>query len=214
MYKPLLGFQTKTTSYTPAEGAHLAVSDLVRRRLLELLDSGEYAYVKLTDGNAVEIAKLQNYCGTIILYRGAYGSSTKAFPCGSKIEYVITPHTVEKLLCAMETCEENNMPYASAIAFSVNTTDKLSDIDTDLPIADDKLAILLTNVPEGSHTYLSVCDGFNTEVIKANNVYGKISIERGQELTEAHSFPTGSVIEHIMTPSAIREIVCQMDCCP
>lgn len=213
MYKPLFGFTTRLTSYAPADSAHLPVSDTVRKELLTLLDSNDYAYVRITDGNAIELAKLQNYCGMLILYRGVYGTKAKQFPCGAKIEYVVTPHTVEKLTCALENCEDLTMPYVAAVAFSVNTTDKLSDIDTDMPIADDKLALLLTAVPEGSHTYLSVCDGFNTEVIKASNIYGKISIERGQELTNAHTFPIGSVIEHVMTPSAIREIVCQMECC-
>lgn len=214
MYKPLFGFSTDIISYAPAEEAFVPVSETVRRELLSLLDTGDYTYVELSDGNAVELAKLQNYCGALILYRGVFGTKAKQFPCGAKLQYVITPHTVEKLTCYLDNCEDNTMPYAYTPAFSVNTTAVLADIDTDLPIADDKIAILLAAVPEGSHTYLRVTDGFNTEVLKVSNIYGKITTERGQELTSAHTFPTGSVIEHVMTPSAIRDIVCQMECCP
>lgn len=214
MYRPLAGFATKLTASLPPNSAFFPISDSARRRLLELLDAGDYTHMLLTDGDAREVVRLENYCNTLILYRGRMGTRAIPFPCGAKSVYIITPHTIESLVCALENCEDNKMPYASVVAFSVNTVVKLADIDTDIPIADDKLAILLSGVPEGSHTYLRICDGINTEIVKANNVYGKIFLERGQELTAAHTFPIGSVIEHVMTPTAIRDIVCQMDCCP
>lgn len=214
MYKSIFGFATKLTSMLPADSAFFPVSDLVRNRLLELLDAGDHTHILLTDGDAREIVRLENYCNTLILYRGRSGTRALPFPCGATVAYIITPHTIESLVCAIDNCEDKLMPYVSVIDFSVNTVVKLADIDTDIPVADDKLAILLAKIPAGSHTYLSVYDGVNTEVVKASNVYGKIFLERGQELTESHTFPIGSVIEHVMTPTAIREIVCQMDCCP
>lgn len=214
MYKSIFGFSTKLTSSLPADSAFFPISNLVRKRLLELLDAGDYTHIMLSDGNAREIVRLENYCNTLILYRGRSTTRALPFPCGATATYLITSHTVESIVCAIDNCEDNLMPYVAAIDFSVNTVVKLADIDTDIPIADDKLAILLSKIPEGAHTYLSIYDGTNTEVVKASNVYGKISLERGQELTESHTFPIGSVIEHVMTPTAIREIVCQMDCCP
>lgn len=214
MYKPISGFSAVLTATLPQNSAFFPVSNSDRQRLLELLDSRDYAHLLLTDGDAREVVRLENYCNTLILYRGRMGTRAIPFPCGATAAYIITPHTVEQLVCGLENCEGNQMPYASVVSFSVNTVEKLADIDTDIPIADDKIALLLSGVPEGSHTYLSICDGVNTEIAKASNVYGKIVFERGQELTSAHTFPVGSVIEHIMTPSAIREIVCQMDCCP
>ena len=214
MYTPISGFSTELTSYLPADSAFFPVSRLVRFWLLEKLPDRGYCYLILVDGNAAEVVKLENYCNTLIIYRGRMGTKPLSFPCGAKAQYIITPHTIEQLACAIDDCKDNLMPYTALVSFSVNTTGKLADIDTDLPIADDKLSIMLTNLPEGAHTYLSVCDGFNTEIIKATNMYGRINVERGQELTEARTFPVGSVIEYIMTPTAIREIVCQMDCCP
>lgn len=214
MYKSLFGFSTRLTAQLPRDSAFFPISDTDRKKLLSLLDSGDYTYVMLSDGNGREIARLANYCNTLILYRGRVDTRAISFPCGAKVAYIITPHTIESIVCAIDACEENPMPYTSVVDFSVNTVVKFSDIDTDIPIADDKIAILLSRIPPGAHTYLSIYDGINTEIVKADNVYGKISLERGQELTESHTFPVGSVIEHTMTPTAIREIVCQMDCCP
>lgn len=214
MYKPLAGFSAKLTTGLPQDSAFFPISNKDRQYLLDLLDTRDHTHFLLTDGNAREVVRLENYCHTLILYRGRMGTRAIPFPCGAKATYIITPHTVERLVCSIDNCEGDQMPYAPVVSFSVNTVVKLSDIDTDAPIADDKLAVLLSSVPVGAHTYLSICDGVNTEIVKASNVYGKIVFERGQELTSAHTFPVGSVIEHVMTPSAIREIVCQMDCCP
>lgn len=214
MYIPLSGFSARLSSSICAEGAFFPVADATRKQLLELLDYDDYTHVLIEDGNAREVVKLTNYCGMLIMYRGRMGTKQLPFPCGAKITYLITPHTIEQITCSLQDCEKNTMPYSAAVAFSVNTTAKLDAIDTDLPIADDKLALLLLALPEGHHTFLSVCDNFSTEIIKATNSYGRIVIERGQELTEAHTFPLGSVVEHVLTPSAIRDIVCQMECCP
>ncbi len=214
MYIPLSGFVVHLNSMLPADSAYFPVSDQTRKYLLSILESNDYTHLMLIDGNAREIVKLQNYCNTLILYRGRMGTRALAFPCHTRAAYLITPHTIEQLMCALINSEDYLMPYAANVAFSVNTVVKLADIDTDIPIADDKIAVLLTSIPAGSHTYLHIYDGTNTEIVKANNVYGKITLERGQELTQAHTFPIGAVIEHVITPSAIREIVCQMECCP
>lgn len=214
MYIPLSGFTTRLASSISMESASFSVADDTRKKLLELLDYYDYTHILIEDGNAREVAKLENYCGTLILYRGKFGSTRLPFPCGAKVSYIITPHTVEKLMCAITTCEDYAMPYTAAVSFSVNLTGKLADIDTDLPIADDKLAELLTAIPAGSFSYMRLCDGFGIEIVKVSNIHGNIRLERGQELTAARTFPSGSVIEHVMTPEAIRNIVCQMECCP
>lgn len=214
MYKPLAGFSAKLTARLPQNSAFFPIGNSDQQWLLELLDAGDYTHLLLIDGNAREVVRVKNHCNTLILYRGRMGTRALPFPCGAKASYIITPHTIEQLVCSLQYCEKNTMPYSAAVAFSVNLTAKFADIDTDLPIADDKMAVLLATLPQGHHTYLSICDNFNVEIVMVSNNYGKLIVERGQELTEAHTFPIGSVVEHVITPSAIRDIVCQMECCP
>lgn len=215
MYRDIAGFRAKTNEYLNEYSAHLPVSSKVEARLLDLLDEGEYTHLKLIDGNAFEIVKLENYCGRLVIYRGKEGTSPKKFPCPSRIEFVLTPEGVERIICAMEDdyCEDYMSNYKAVMDFSVNITEKLADIDTDLPIADNHYAKLSRDLG-GGYTFLSICDGVNTEIVKVSANGGKLFIERALENTEAHTFPVGSVVEYTLTPTAVRDIICQMDCCP
>lgn len=105
------------------------------------------------------------------------------------------------------------MEYVQYAGFISNLTDKLADIDTDLPIHEQHLSSLKARVTPNKYTFLKVIDGTKIEYIKAVNVGGDLHIERGLELTTPTTFPTGSCVKWELTPTAVRDIVCQMPCC-
>lgn len=104
--------------------------------------------------------------------------------------------------------------YVGIVGFKSTLVAKLADIDADLPVFEEHLSALRARLGATGYTYLEVKDGYNTEIIKVMSVCGNIEIERGLESTDPHTFPKGSYIGWAMTPSAIRDIVCQMECCP
>lgn len=105
------------------------------------------------------------------------------------------------------------MKYIQYAGYVTQLIDKLADVDTDLPIHEEHLASLKKRVVDGTYTYLRISDGTNIEFIKVENVGGSLRVQRGLELTEPHTFPVGSCVRWELTPTAIRDIICQMPCC-
>lgn len=104
--------------------------------------------------------------------------------------------------------------YVQIIDFISNITDKFADTDTDLPLHEEHLAKLRSRLGQSGYTYLQIKDGTNLEVVKVSSVGGSLIVVRGLEQTVAATFPKGSCVQHVLTATAVRDIVCQMDCCP
>lgn len=106
------------------------------------------------------------------------------------------------------------MLYEHYAGFMSNLTSKLVDIDTDLPIYEQHLSLLRNRLSGDKYTFLKILDGTNIEYVKVINENGALRLERGMELTTPTTFPVGSCVKWELTPTAIRDIVCQMACCP
>lgn len=106
------------------------------------------------------------------------------------------------------------MNYEQYAGFISNLVDKLADVDTDLPIHEQHLAMLRSRITDGKYTFLKILDGTNVEYVKLSNTGGALALERGLELTKPTTFPVGSCVKWELTPTAVRDIVCQMPCCP
>lgn len=106
------------------------------------------------------------------------------------------------------------MIYEQYAGFISNLIAKLGDNDKDLPIYEEHIALLKNRLANDKYTYLKILDGTNIEYIKVSNVNGSLVIERGYELTSPKTFPVGSCVKWEITPTAVRDIVCQMSCCP
>ena len=104
--------------------------------------------------------------------------------------------------------------YVQIVDFISNLTEKFADVDTDLPIHEQHLSKLRERLGMSNYTFLQIKDGSNVEIIKVSSFGGKLSVTRGLETTVAKTFPKGSCVQHILTSTAVRDIVCQMDCCP
>lgn len=106
------------------------------------------------------------------------------------------------------------MKYVHLAGFISNLTEKLTDNDRDLPIHEQHLAFIRQRVQPGQYTYLKLLDGTVVEYIMVSNTGGAISIDRGKELTTPATFPVGTCVKWELTPEAVRDIICQMECCP
>lgn len=104
--------------------------------------------------------------------------------------------------------------YEQLAGFMSSLTDKLADIDTDLPLHAQHLAELTSRLSGSKYTFLEITDGTKIEYVKVSNVNNKLYLERGKEITTPTTFPVGSCVKWKLTPTAIRDIICQMPCCP
>lgn len=104
--------------------------------------------------------------------------------------------------------------YKQSVDFISNLTDKFEATDTDLPIFEEHLAKLRNVLGTAGYTFLQIKDGTNIEIIKVKETNGNLSVTRGLEQTTPTTFPKGSCVMWVLTSSAVRDIVCQMDCCP
>lgn len=105
--------------------------------------------------------------------------------------------------------------YIQFVGFNSNTIDKLLDTDLDLPIYEQHLSLLRARLAnDGDYTYLVLNDGTQTEAVRVANHGGFLKLLRGLEDTTATSFPAGTCVRWEITPSAVRDIICQMECCP
>jgi hypothetical protein len=105
------------------------------------------------------------------------------------------------------------MIVTNLVGFSSTLQTKYNDTDDDLPIAVQHLDKLMDALKEGDHTYLVIEDGAYVEVIRVSGTCSTIVIDRGLDGTVARTFPRGSCVSFAMTPSAVKDLVCETDCC-
>lgn len=103
--------------------------------------------------------------------------------------------------------------YEHYAGFISNLVDKFADVDTDLPIHDQHLGLLKNRITDGKYTFLKIIDGTHIEYIKVANRGGSLFVKRGLETTTPRTFPVGSCVKWELTPTAVRDIICQMECC-
>ena len=105
--------------------------------------------------------------------------------------------------------------YKGFEGFNSDLTDKLDKSDTDLPIHEQHLSTLRGRLADdGDYTFLVLNDGTQFEVVRVANHGGFLKLTRGLEETAPASFPVGTCVRWELTPAAVRDIVCQMECCP
>lgn len=106
-YVPLGGFETKLIGKLPAKDRYLPVSEDTQGYLLrKLINSGDYSYFILRDGNTVEAVKVENYCGRLLLTRGIEDTTSVSFRCGTCIEFKVLPTGIRDWVCQNDNCNE------------------------------------------------------------------------------------------------------------
>lgn len=214
-YINTFGFISRITESIKSDQTYLPLPDgdyaWLRKKLK---NDWDWTMVELRDGNAIELVRIVNACGRFMVLRGRDGSTPLAFPCGTGVRSELSPSVIEQIVCQLDSCKEDNtMKYKALTGLITNLTDKFADIDTDLPIPDDKIALILHKLGEGNYSFLKVIDRTKIEYIYVANKDGKLFTQRGAEASEAQSFPQGSCVKWELTPSAVEAIVCQMECC-
>lgn len=215
MYIPLMGFVSKLNTHITPKTRYLPIPDDDLEMLLMDLADEDYTFFSITDGKVVEVVKVSSLCGKIVLDRGAEDTEPLVLRCGSVVAFIGTKTGVEDTVCQMESCTGGLADmYEQFAGFKSELTATYADVDTDLPIHEQHLAALAKRLGKDKHTYLKLSDGTNIEFIQVLGTKDGITVKRGQEHTEAVTFPRGTCVSWELTQAAVREIVCQMDCCP
>jgi hypothetical protein len=84
---------------------------------------------------------------------------------------------------------------------------------TTLPLANGDAGSLATKIGATGHAWLTISDPIGAEVVKASVFNGQILIERGQDGSTARVFPAGSCVDARMTSAAVKDLICNYDCC-
>lgn len=106
IYQPLAGFSTVLTANISPKTAYLPIDFIIYEQLLNQLADGNYSFLEIRDGNAIEIVKVSNVCGKIVLQRGAELTKPLAFRCGVGVAFIQTMQGVKDTICQMEDCDD------------------------------------------------------------------------------------------------------------
>lgn len=105
MYKDMMGFITTLTDNLSKKQRSLPIHEDKYEELLDYLDDGDYTFMRIQQGRAIEYVKVTNVCDKLVLDRGAEETTPLWFACGSSIEFALTKTGIERTICQMETCE-------------------------------------------------------------------------------------------------------------
>lgn len=106
MYIDLAGFVTRLTENISYKSRHLPIPQVDYDVLLDRLADGDYSFLEIRDGNAIEYVKVMNVCDKIVIERGAEQTRTHSFRCGTGVAFVLTMQGVQDTVCQMENCND------------------------------------------------------------------------------------------------------------
>lgn len=100
-FVPLDGFHTTLESNVKATHDMLYIDRDVEQELLDdyLTEYDDWTTLAVYDGVVMEVVQVQNYCGRLVYNREFAGTDRHAFPCGSRVEYILTAEGVRRLVC-------------------------------------------------------------------------------------------------------------------
>lgn len=100
-YVPLAGVVTNLTENIASNTRYLPIDKASYQVLLDNLDDGDYTFLELRDGRACEVVKVVNFCGKIIIQRGAENTQPLPFRCGIGVAFIQTMQGVKDTVCQM-----------------------------------------------------------------------------------------------------------------
>lgn len=101
VYKPLAGFVTRLTDNITYKTRHLPIDDDNYQVLLDNLADDDYSFLEIRDGNAIEVVKVINFCGKIVIERGQELTKPLSFRCGIGVAFIQTMQGVKDIVCQM-----------------------------------------------------------------------------------------------------------------
>ena len=100
-FVPLDGFHTTLEGNIKAHYDVLYIDRDVEQELLDeyLTEYDDWTTLAVYDGTAMEVVQVQNYCGKLVYNRAFADTDRLAFPCGSRVGYILTAEGIERLVC-------------------------------------------------------------------------------------------------------------------
>lgn len=108
VYKPLAGFVTRLTENITYKTTYLPIDEVSYQILLNNLAQGDYSFLEIRDGNAIEVVKVINFCDKIVIERGQELTKPLSFRCGIGVAFVQTMQGVKDTACQLKEndCDE------------------------------------------------------------------------------------------------------------
>ena len=100
-YIPLAGFVARLTDNISYKTRYLPIDDDNHQLLLDVLADGDYSFLEIRDGNAIEVVKVVSVCDKIMIERGAEQTRPQSFRCGIGVAFVQTMQGVKDTVCQM-----------------------------------------------------------------------------------------------------------------
>ena len=100
-FVPLDGFHTTLEGNIKAHYDMLYIDRDVEQELLDeyLTEYDDWTTLAVYDGTVMEVVQVQNYCGKLVYNRALADTDRRAFPCGSRVEYILTAEGIGRLVC-------------------------------------------------------------------------------------------------------------------
>lgn len=99
------------------------------------------------------------------------------------------------------------------IQFRTTLNNKFLATDTVLPLTATDAAWLVSLIPDGDYTFLTLREPTGVEIVKVDNMCATLVVTRAQDGTTARTFPKSSCVSCEITPTVVKDIVCNYDCC-
>lgn len=109
VYKPLAGFVTRLTENITYKTTYLPIDEVSYQILLNNLAEGDYSFLEIRDGNAVEVVKVINFCDKIVIERGQELTKPLSFRCGIGVAFVKTMQGVKDTVCQLNENDCNEV---------------------------------------------------------------------------------------------------------
>lgn len=106
-YISLAGFVTRLTENITYKTTHLPIDEVSYHILLDNLAEGDYSFLEIRDGNAIEVVKVINFCDKIVIERGQELTKPLSFRCGIGVAFVQTMQGVKDAVCQMNESDCN-----------------------------------------------------------------------------------------------------------
>lgn len=100
------------------------------------------------------------------------------------------------------------MGYIWLNGYKTSLSERLDKTGGLLPVED---SVRLATMLGAGHTYLTLSDGLNTEIVKASTFGNDVKIVRAQGGTDAKTFAAGTCVKWEATKMGIEETVCDAD---
>jgi hypothetical protein len=101
----------------------------------------------------------------------------------------------------------------SFTGFATTLSAPMTRDQLDLSLTPAITAWLIDRLGTDGYAYLTISDSLGAEVVKVSTYGGALVVDRHQNDTAPRAFPKGACVDARMTEAAVKDLICNYDCC-